>query len=94
MRYRYYLPEEDGVKKEYETKNNSIIIIGANESRRSKLGAWIEQQDYQYVHRRVAQKMIFSENIPFKSYSETENYILYTSDDSYYFNNKNYKWFL
>lgn len=39
MRYRYYLPEENGVKKEYETKNNSIIIIGANESRRSKLGA-------------------------------------------------------
>lgn len=47
MGYRYYLPDENGVKKEYEADNNSIIIIGAN-------GTGIGQQYYQYVNRIVA----------------------------------------
>lgn len=93
MGYKYYLPDENGVKKEYEADNNSIIIIGANGAGKSKLGAWIEQQDYQYVHRIAAQrKLTFSENIPLKSYFEAENYVLYGSNDSSYFNNKGVKW--
>ena len=47
--YKYKLPLNDQI--EYSTSNNSLIIIGANGSGKSKLGAWIEQQDMENVHR-------------------------------------------
>lgn len=53
---KYKLPNEQGQPKEYELENNSIIIIGANGSGKSKLGAWMEQQDMQNTHRVGAQR--------------------------------------
>ena len=65
MSFMYYLPDENGKGQEYCTSANAVIIIGANGSGKSKLGAWIEQQSMQDVHRIGAQrKLNFSENIP------------------------------
>ena len=70
MSFKYYLPDGDG-RKEYYTEFNSVIIIGANGSGKSKLGAWIEQQDMENIHRIGAQRNLnFKENIPLKSYSQ------------------------
>lgn len=93
MKYKYWLPDENGMKKDIEVENNSIIIIGANGAGKSKLGAWIEQQNFNYVHRIAAQKKLtFGEYIPLKSYEEAENIMIYGSNDPNYFNNKNYRW--
>ena len=64
MAFMYYLPDENGKREEYGTSANAVIISGANGSGKSKLGAWIEQQSMQNVHRIGAQrKLNFSENI-------------------------------
>ena len=83
MAFMYYLPDENGKEKEYGTSTNAVIIIGANGSGKSKLGAWIEQQSMQNVHRIGAQrKLNFSENIPLKSYSEAEDTVFYGTADN------------
>ena len=41
MSFIYWVPDENGNKKEVTTQNNAVIIIGANGSGKSKLGAWI-----------------------------------------------------
>lgn len=40
MAFTYYLPDANGNKIEYGTSSNAVIIIGANGSGKSKLGAW------------------------------------------------------
>jgi len=83
MAFMYYLPDENGKREEYGTSANAVIIIGANGSGKSKLGAWIEQQSMQNVHRIGAQrKLNFSENIPLKSYSEAEDTVFYGTADN------------
>lgn len=92
MSFRYWLPDEQGQKTEYETQNNAVIIIGANGSGKSKLGAWIECQNFNGVHRVGAQRSLnFNENIPLKNYSEAENWLFYGKGDG---NdpNKNHRW--
>jgi len=74
MGYKYWLPDETGRKTEYETESNAVIIIGANGTGKSKLGAWIERQSFIAVHRVGAQRNLnFNEHIQLKSYSEAEN---------------------
>lgn len=51
MAFTYFLPDENGNKTEHGTTSNAVIIIGANGSGKSKLGAWIEQQDMEQIHR-------------------------------------------
>lgn len=76
MTYAYWLPDEQGQKKDYRTENNAVIIVGANGSGKSKLGAWIEQQNWEAVHRVGAQRnLTFKENIPLKNYLEAENLV-------------------
>lgn len=85
MAYTYWLPDETGQRKDYSTEDNSVIIIGANGSGKSKLGAWIEQQNLERVHRVGAQRNLnFSENIHLKSYAEAKNLFCYGSTDSNY----------
>lgn len=78
--YKYKLPLKDQI--EYSTSNNSLIIIGANGSGKSKLGAWIEQQDMENVHRIGAQRSLnFGDFIELKSREQLENRLLYGIDN-------------
>lgn len=77
--YKYKLPLKDQI--EYSTSNNSLIIIGANGSGKSKLGAWIEQQDMENVHRIGAQRSLnFGDFIQLKSREQAENRLLYGAE--------------
>ena len=51
LAFEYWLPNKIGQKEKHKTETNSVVIIGANGSGKSKLGAWIEQQDLQNIHR-------------------------------------------
>lgn len=83
MAFMYCLPDENGKGQEYGTSANAVIIIGANGSGKSKLGAWIELQNMKDVHRIGAQrKLNFSENIPLKSYSQAENFVFYGGSEA------------
>jgi energy-coupling factor transporter ATP-binding protein EcfA2 len=82
MVFTYWLPDEQGNKKDYHTDSNSVIIIGANGSGKSKLGAWMEQQNSAGIHRIGAQRNLnFGESIPLKSYSEAENFVLFGTNE-------------
>lgn len=88
-KYKYWLPDENGNKTERETFSNAVIIIGANGSGKSHLGAWMEQQDLTGVHRIGAQRTLnFNDNIPLKSYSQAEDLVLYNNDQ---YENRNKK---
>lgn len=81
MSFIYYLPNENLEALSQETECNAVIIIGANGSGKSKLGAWIEQRDASNVHRIGAQrKLNFRENIVLKSYSQAEDTVFWGSD--------------
>ena len=83
MSYKYWLPDESGHKEEYTTQNNAVIIIGANGAGKSKLGAWIERQNFTNVHRVGAQRNLnFNEHIQLRSYSEAENWLFYGNGES------------
>lgn len=93
--YKYKLPTINGGSKEYNTINNSIIIIGANGSGKSKLGAWIEGEDPLDVHRIGAQRNLnFQKNIPLSNYEYSRNRIFYGTDNEYEIQNKDkrYRW--
>ena len=76
--FTYWLPDEKGNRREYKTTANSVILIGANGAGKSRLGAWIEQQKTDVVHRIGAQRGLnFSDHIPLKSYEESEDLVLY-----------------
>lgn len=80
--YKYKLPKTNGGIEEHTTNNNSIIIIGANGSGKSKLGAWIEDQDTDIVHRIGAQRNLnFNPNLPLSNYDYAKNKIIYGTDD-------------
>lgn len=95
MDFTYWLPDENGNKIENKAASNSVIIIGANGSGKSKLGAWIEQQNMSNIHRIGAQRNLnFKENIPLKSYSQAEDFVLFGTDDASgkRDRNKGYRW--
>lgn len=80
-KYKYSLPNENDEKEEYTTDNNSLIIIGANGSGKSKLGAWMEQNNLEGIHRVGAQRSLnFKEFISLKSYEQASNLLLYGQD--------------
>lgn len=80
--YKYKLPKINSGIEEHITNNNSVIIIGANGSGKSKLGAWIEDQDPDIVHRIGAQRNLnFNPNLPLSNYDDAKNKIIYGTDD-------------
>lgn len=80
MEYIYWLPSKQSGHVDYKTFSNSIIFIGANGSGKSRLGAWMEQQKPDQVHRIGAQRNLnFADNIPMKSYQEAEEIVLYNN---------------
>lgn len=89
-KYKYLLPNESGEKEGYSTNNNSLIIVGANGSGKSKLGAWMEQKNLEGVHRVGAQRTLnFDEYIKLMSLEEAQNYMFYGDRKE---KNKGYKW--
>lgn len=93
-RYVYYLPDENNNPREFEASVNSLIIIGANGSGKSKLGAWMERQNGEEVHRIGAQRSLnFSEHVPLKSYEEAEGEFFYgSSNRNYWRPDKGARW--
>ncbi|AJC94546.1 AAA domain protein [Campylobacter volucris] len=75
--YIYYLPDENGIKQEFKTNTNSIIIVGANGSGKSRLGAWMEKE-CENLYRIPAQRdTTISEYITRHSYKEAKNDLFY-----------------
>ena len=54
--YKYILPDKNNNPDEKETNYQSMIIIVANGSGKSRLGAWIEQNSLDKTHRISAQR--------------------------------------
>ena len=48
--FEYKMPKEDGGLDLKSTESNSVIIIGANGSGKSRLGAWMELQEDRRAH--------------------------------------------
>lgn len=93
MAYTYWLPDEKGNKVDYTTESNSVIIVGANGAGKSKLGAWIEQNNLAKVHRIAAQRDLnFKENIALKNYSEAQNSVFYGKFNNNIDYNKGPRW--
>lgn len=93
MKYKLWLPTKDGKTSEVELNNNSFIIIGANGSGKSKLGAWIEEIDKDKVHRIGGQRsLVFKEYIEQKSYEQSSRQLMYGSDDPKLSVNKEQRW--
>ena len=93
MAFTYWLPDEQGAKKEYETSSNAVIIIGANGAGKSKLGAWIEEKNSGGVHRVGAQRNLnFNPHIALRSFSQAEDLVFYGSDTEGLKSNKYRRW--
>ena len=87
----FFLPDRDGNPVKCTTTENSIVIIGANGSGKTRLGVWIENCDERGIHRIVAQRKLNpSEFTPPKSFKQAENKIRFGREDG---ENKHlYKW--
>lgn len=93
MKYKLWLPNKDAKPNEIELDNNSFIIIGANGSGKSKLGAWIEEEDKDKVHRIGGQRsLVFEEYIEQKSYEQSTLLLMYGSDQRLVSGNKELRW--
>lgn len=93
MNFTYNLPDEQSQPISYKTDSNSVIIIGANGSGKSKLGAWVEQQDLKNTHRIGAQRNLnFNENIALKNYAQAEDFVFWGTDQESSKTNKCYRW--
>ena len=77
--FTYNLPESGGAETiQHKTETNSVVIIGANGSGKSRLGAWMEAKDRIHFHRIGAQRSIsWSENIAPQSLEISQNLVLY-----------------
>ena len=91
MKRHLKLPKRNSTLQSYEFNNNSLIIIGANGSGKSRFGAWIEKNDLNNVHRIGAQRSLqFDEYILLKSYKQAENLVLTGKEELD--KNKSHRW--
>lgn len=83
MAFTYILPG-DGLQNPLRTtEQNSIIIIGANGSGKSRLGAWLEQRNLAEYHRLAGQRILnFSEDIPLRSENVAQNNLWYGQNEA------------
>jgi len=93
MSFTYHLPADDTQTSTYSTDVNSIVIIGANGSGKSRLGAWIEKNDFQHTHRIGAQRsLLFGNYIQQKSYEESAHKLTVGSDSPRNDHNQRWTW--
>ena len=92
MKMKYWLPSKEGEKRiDCETEYNSVVIIGGNGSGKSKLGAWLEQQDMSVTHRIAAQRsLVFNPDAQLMTYTNAESIILNGSTEQR--KDRGYKW--
>lgn len=91
--YEYWLPDAEGKRVNHSTETNSVIIVGANGTGKSRLGAWMEQQEIEKVHRIGAQRNInISEHIQLKTYSDASRIMLYGGTEEAYQAQKTLRW--
>lgn len=91
--YKYILPGEDNKPVQYQVECNSMIIIGANGSGKSQLGAWIEKNNPKDTHRIGAQRaLIFGNYIKQKSYEQATNLIIYGQENPASGHNQRWGW--
>lgn len=77
MGFNIHLPKKKGQTEVKQFDNNSLIIIGANGAGKSRLGAWIEGEDLNNIHRVGAQRSLeFKDYVELKSYKQAENLLL------------------
>jgi ATPase subunit of ABC transporter with duplicated ATPase domains len=90
-----YLPSPDGTGSKIEIQHNgSVVIVGANGSGKSRLGAWIERNadDNIIVHRISAQRALdLPEYAVVKSLEQSLNDLIWGNEDPRYASNQ-YKW--
>ena len=79
MANKYWLPDQNNNSKlEFEAPNNSVILIGANGSGKSRLGAWMERQEAIKTHRIGAQRYLALDGeIALRSFEQAEKYLIY-----------------
>lgn len=91
--YKYILPGENNNPVEYQVKCHSMIIIGANGSGKSQLGAWIEKNNPNDTHRIGAQRALtFGNYIQQKSYEQATNLIIYGQENPTGEHNQRWGW--
>ncbi|EGK8097399.1 AAA family ATPase [Campylobacter lari] len=81
--YIYYLPDENGNKKEFKTNANSIIIVGANGSGKSRLGAWMEKECGNLYRIPAQRNTTISDRIIRYKYNEAKNDLFYGNINPY-----------
>lgn len=93
-KYTYWLPSgPNGERVDFTTHTNSVILVGANGCGKSQLGAWMERQEIDRVHRIGAQRNInISPHIQLKSYSDASEMMLYGTTDKLYQQKKIHRW--
>lgn len=93
MGFSLKLPYENDQKEIVDLQNNSLIIIGANGAGKSRLGAWIEQQDFEIVHRVGAQRSLsFKDFIDLKSHTQSENMLFFGAESADVSHKKGHRW--
>lgn len=82
MSYTYYLPNKEGIREEHKTDSNSIFIIGANGSGKSRLGVWMETQNAGMFYRITGQRSLsFNDKINLRTIDVADNILFYGSED-------------
>lgn len=93
MAYTYWLPDRDGGRIEHGTTTNSVVIIGANGSGKTRLGVWMEKDDFSNVHRIGAQRSLeFGTYIQQMSYEQATNNLMTGSDNRDDDHDRRWKW--
>lgn len=92
---KLFLPNQDGTGYKVEIEHNgSAVIVGANGSGKSRLGAWIERniEENVVVHRISAQRALdIPEYATVKSLEQSLNDLLWGNEDPKYASQR-YKW--
>lgn len=82
MSYDFVLPDQNNEPEIIETETNSVIIIGANGSGKTRLGAWIEKKSEDRAHRISAQRSLtVDQYIESKSFEQSINLLLHGTSD-------------
>lgn len=81
--YDYILPDENNNPVQKKTECHSLVIVGANESGKARLGAWMEKNMIDKTHRISAQRVLtFGRYIQQKSYEQATNMLLFGTENS------------